>query len=269
MKIQKKCLQSIAMVIVVVIVMAGFGGWVKHEIKERRDDVRLKKMITADGKNIKSQIMYSDCSGWYSSGRYQAQNNLRMMSEIENIVDEKSYQDFEDNSINFYLPKNWEVKVENDENGKMYRIKYCENSYFSISLKKSNNFIDDYSMCISRCFNDAKTSDLFSWKSLYCSEDYSEKALNMMKSGNYINYLSTGSLPPGGAGLFIYTKIVDGYTVSLSHSSEDNYFYPKAKEIMKNKTWKNLNEDEMKIVINEREYYREEFYKILKTVSIK
>lgn len=36
MKISKKCLQSIAMVVVVVIVMTGFGGWVKYKIKKEK-----------------------------------------------------------------------------------------------------------------------------------------------------------------------------------------------------------------------------------------
>ena len=212
-----------------------------------------------------------ECAGWYAVNEYYGKNHLKNLSEIENIIGKNGYSLFNDKKVNFYFPKTWEVKTDEYNDGKKwYRIYYLKHSFFSVTTDNIENFKNDYKMCINRCFNDANPAALFSWKARSCSENYTEENLGKFLSGNYINYLSTGSLPPGGAGSFIYSKAYKDIIISASYSSEDFQYYPKAKEIRSNfsKSWEDLSEEEKKTISDEADYYEQEFYKIIKSFEI-
>ena len=220
---------------------------------------------------FKKKQINPECAGWYAANEYRGKNHLKNLSEIENIVEKNGYSLFNDGEVNFYFPKNWEVKIdEYDDNKKWYKIYYLDYSYFSMATDDIENFKNDYKMCINRCFSDADPASPFSWKAMSCSENYTEENLEKFLLGNYINYLSTGSLPPGGEGLFIYSKAYKDIIISASYSSGDFQDYPKAKEIRNNfsKSQKDASEDEKKIISDEIDYYEQEFYKIIKSFEI-
>ena len=209
-----------------------------------------------------------ECAGWYAANKYRGKNHLKNLSEIENITGKNGYSLFNDGEVNFYFPESWEVKIDKyDDSNNWYRIYYLKHSFFSMTADNIENFKNDYKMCIDRCFNDTGPASSFSWKAKSCSENYTEENLGKFLSGNYINYLSTGSLPPGGAGSFIYSKAYKDIIISASYSSEDFQYYPKAKEIRSNfsKSWEDLSEEEKKIISDEADYYEQEFYKIIKS----
>lgn len=226
--------------------------------EEKKDAYLSKKQINPD------------CAGWYATNEYRAKNDIINLTDIENITEKTGYTYFNDKNINFYFPEKWEVKIdEYDNNEKIYRIYYLEHTYFSISTDNIENFINDYNTCISRCFTDADPTSPFSWKAFHCSEDYSKDNLNKLLSGNYINFISTGSLPPGGAGSFSFERIFDDNYITASYSSEDFYFYPKAQELYsQEKRWSTFSEEEKRIISDEQNYYKQEFYKIIKSVKL-
>ncbi len=212
-----------------------------------------------------------ECAGWYAANEYRGENHLKNLSEIENIVEKNGYLLFNDGEVNFYFPENWEVKTDEYNDGKKwYRIYYLKYSFFSVTTDDIENFKNSYRICINRCFDDANPAALFSWEAMRCSENYTEENLKKVISGNYINYLSTGSLPPGGAGSFIYSKAYKDIIISASYSSENFQDYPKAKEIRGNfsKSWEDLSEEEKKVISDEADYYEQEFYKIIKSFKI-
>ena len=81
--------------------------------------------------------------------------------------------------------------------------------------------------------------------------------MNIILSGEYVDFLSTGSLPPGGAGLFFFKRVFgDDKIITANYSSEDSQFYPSA-----------YKKDEIRIA--EMNYYRQEFYKLMKSIKLK
>ena len=210
------------------------------------------------------------CAGWYATEDYRGKNKLTESSDIENILNNKDYLLFDDGNISFYCPADWGVESDEYNGIKQYKIKYLEYSNLNLNTVSVDSFKNDYQMCLSRCFDDADADSPYSWKAKYCSEDYTEENLEKLLSEGYINYISTGALPPGGAGFFTYSKVLNDVVVSASYSSENFLDYPKAKNIREGKSLNELSEEEKnKIITDEIEYYNQEFYKIVKSLTLK
>jgi len=86
-------------------------------------------------------------------------------------------------------------------------------------------------------------------------------------SGDFIDFLSTGSLPPGGVGEYLLKRNFNDKFISASYSSENFQYYPKTKSIYSSSN--PVTEEEQKIMLAEQSYYQEEFYKIVKSVKLK
>lgn len=215
----------------------------------------------------------SECAGWYAASKYGAKNNLKNLSEIEDIAEKKGYSLFDDGVVNFYFPEKWKVETDKYDkiNTKHYKIYYLEYIYLDILIDNVENFKTAYKMCINRCFDDGDATAFFSYKARFCSENYSEENLEKLLAGTYINYLSTGSMPPGGVGAFIFSKVDNNTVISASYSSEDRFSYPKAKELYAKKSWNwnDSSDEEKKIIYDEWVYYEQEFYKIIKSFKIR
>ena len=218
------------------------------EIMSEHDQPEHEKDLSEDYE------IKSDCSGWYAINKYRAGNTLTKLTEIEDISNNENYTTYNDEQITFYYPNDWSVEYDKIQN--QYKINYTEHVYFFITIGATSNYITDYNECLGRCFEEDEPTSPYSWKAFNCSESFSPDNLDKVLSGDYISYLSTGSLPPGGAGSFSFERIFDDKTVTGLYSSEDFQFYPSAHE-----------DDETRIA--EMNNYKQEFYKLMKSIKLK
>src|SRR3989339_416513 len=207
-----------------------------------------------------------DCVGWYAFNKYGVKSELIKLLDIEDISNNKEYNFYDDGDISFYYPGKWNVAY--DEPTKLYEITYVKNLKFRFSIASKNDFIKVYEECLGRCFDDADPTAPLSWKAYGCSEDYSEDSLNKIFSGNYMDYIHTGPRPPGGTGGIRFNLFFGEQYITAGFSNEDYQYYPKARELYNKGRWSTFTEEEKKIINDEREYYEQEFYKIIKSIKL-
>lgn len=247
------------------------GKMDENKIKNVPTEEKQEEITQGDVMNISNNNKINpECSGWYVTDGYRGKSSLKSLGKITTTKGARGYILYRDELISFYYPSNWTVnKTEDSDNNYSYNIYYLENTYATLKFSNIDSYKENYNTCLSKCFKNAGTDEArFYWESTYCSNDYSIENLEKFLSGNFAEFFSTGPLPPGGSGQLYYKKAYKNLLVSFFYTTEDFQFYPKAYKIRGERDYNELTNDELKIIQDEKDYYSNEFEKILKSVEI-
>lgn len=149
MKISKKSLQSIVMVLIVVIVMAGFGGWVKYKVG-KKNIAQEKKNTTGVDIDLTprpiEELFASDFSRKTDNAKIECDRN-KILSERERLLSEKiiNVDDINRLTLNeeclwIYEGKDFKFSFNNYDNS----VIFTGGSDVAVSIQKYERLIKKY-----------------------------------------------------------------------------------------------------------------------------
>ena len=223
--------------------------------KDVRDETQIEKNDVVEEKKT-------------AEGRHQPYNKLAKLADIEDILDNADYEVYTDHRITFNYPKNWKIEYNSDL--KLYIIKFGESSIgrAMVNLGITEDYVTSYMECLENR-SEKENSLRYSKEDYYCSENYSLDNLDKVLSGKYIDYFSTGGMPPGGVGRVSIRRFFDESFIELSFFTDTLQFYPKAREIYENKGFDAITDEQRKTISEEQEHYHNIYYKIIRSAILK
>ncbi|MBN1779356.1 MAG: hypothetical protein JW816_04015 [Candidatus Buchananbacteria bacterium] len=185
--------------------------------------------VNVDGQASQSILTNSanqslGCQYWRKNKPYQGKAELIDLDKIVGFKDH--YKTFQKYDFSFKYPDDWDFFVPYQDGGDRSAIVAFRKSFgqplvLEVYNGDPDRFFDTYQQCIEGCFKACpKSADDFCLTYYYCSEDYSDENLTQLLTNSYINYFSSGSMPPGGGSKYILTRIFDDKTMTVEFYTE-------------------------------------------------
>jgi hypothetical protein len=208
--------------------------------------------------NTNTSTSTNGCGGWYDKDKYNGTNKLIKVDFNEKKIDKNKYQLFKNNNFSFYYPKDW--KIDNVNSNEVSY--YFGDTGSSLTISSPDNFMANYNICLSRCFDDAfapdpsKPLELNSPTAAFsCSGEYSKTDLEKIISGKYIYSVHTGPLPGDGASDIYLNKTLNKKIIEIVYIYNDFESLPSYQKLSKGRSWDELTNKEKKTIQAEHDQF--------------